>query len=186
MGASNRTEIVKHFKALLDFGKYEIYTGIVSSVDENKATCDVLLDEEITVYDVRLRAVIDNTEGMYIIPAVDSPVIIGQIDGGQDYALIQASKIDKLLLKIGNITLEVTSAGVVFNGGQLDGMVKLNDLVTQLNKLENKVNSILTGLKAISIPLAPTGTYPFGSNFAAMPSLQTTVKANLENLKIKQ
>lgn len=184
--STNRKKIIEGIKEITGFGKYEIYSGQVSAVDENETTIDVQINDELTIFGVRLKCVIDNTEGMYIIPAMNSYVVICQIDGGQDYNLIQASKIDKLLLKIGNTTLEITSTGIVFNGGSLDGLVKVNSLVSKMNAIEIKLNTILNVLKTISIPLAPSGTYPFAPLFAAIASLSNTVKNDLENPKIKQ
>jgi hypothetical protein len=189
MGGSskNRQKIVAGIRELANFGKYEIFSGEVKTVNESETTIDVDVDEGVTVFGVRLKCIIDNTDGMYIVPAVGSIVTFAQIDGGQDYQLIQASKIDKVLITIENSTLEITNTGFKFNGGNLNGLVKIAPLVNKLNAIENKVNALVlfssthvhagvtSGSSSTGTPTPPvTGT------------LTPTQQADLENTKIKQ
>jgi WD40 repeat protein len=183
--SKNREKIVAGIRELTGFGISEICSAQVSAVDEGTTTMDVLINDNLLIHDVRLRSVIDNTDGLYVIPSIDSYVVIGKIDGGVDYVLIKASKIDKVMINIGGKSLVVDTNGFVFNGGNHDGLVKIQELTTKLNNLENKFNDLLTAIQGIVVPLAPSGTYPFAPSFAAISPLAQTVQTDIENPDIK-
>lgn len=183
--SKNRQKIREGLRELVDFGAYEIYGATVSTVDEAATTIDVLINDDLIIPDVRLRSNIDTDDGMYVIPAVDSFVLIGKIDGGVDYFLIKASVIDKVIIKIGAMTMLASEDGFVFNEGNNDGLVKIQKLTTKLNDLENQVNDILTALQGITVPLAPSGTYPLAPAFASIIPLVTTQQTDIENTDVK-
>jgi len=184
MGASNRTDFLSQLKAALDVDRYEIYSGIVSSVDENNATCDVLISDELTIYDVRLRAVIDSPEGMYIVPAIDSPVVIAQIDNGQDFAMLQAAKVKKVIVKIGSISMAIDNTGAIFNNGLLGGLPMLLPLLQKINALESKVNTLTTSYNGHIHPVSGSSTG--AASIPVIGTLPVTQRSDLENTKVKQ
>ncbi len=183
--SANRNKIVEGIRDIVNFGKYELYSGTVSAVDEDTLTMDVLINEDLLIPDVRLRSNIDTDVGMYVIPAVDSFVVIGKIDGGVDFVLIKHSIIDKVIIKIGEMTMECSEEGFVFNDGENDGLVKVADLVTKLNNLEGKVNDILQAVSGISVALAPTGSFPLAPFFASIQPLVETQQTEIENTDVK-
>jgi hypothetical protein len=165
--------------------------GKVTKVDESNFTCNVMpLDNDAELFKVRLKPTIDNVKkGIIAIPAVDSFVIIGFLKN-KDTApfLIWSSNFDKYyMIGEGGNTFEFKDDGtILINGDSEDGIVKVNDLVTKINALENLVNTILATLKATVIPLAPSGTYPFASLYASANAISpVTNKTDLENPKVK-
>ena len=161
-------------------------TGKVKEVDAQNFTCDVAFDNDVAdMPSVRLKAVIDNKDfGLIEIPKVDSEVIIFKLTTSQ-WVVIKTSELDSIHLKIGENTLKINSDGFTFNGGELDGLVKVNELVQKLNAIENKVNDLIAHYKTHNHahPNGPTTAFvsPFtGSN------LTLTQKNNLENPLIKQ
>ena len=114
----------------------------VDSVSESKRTCDCTTLDGIKVTDVRLMSQID--DGLLVIPSVQSIVIVGYTKQLEPF-ILQFSTIDKVLVITGNTTIEIKDGSVKFNDGSFDGFVKVGDLVTKLNNLENKVN-IMIGL----------------------------------------
>lgn len=178
MGGSskNREKIVAGIREIVGFGKYEIYSAQVKTVDEGATTMDVLINEDLLIYDVRLRSVIDTDDGLYVIPAVDSYVVIGKIDGGVDFILIQASKIDKILFKIGTTTGEFTSTGIKYNGGNKGGLINIVDQTTKLNQLVTEVQT--------QLGLIATGLAGVGGSYAP-GVLSSFVKTDFEDTKIK-
>ena len=187
MSGKRRKLIIDAIKELGKANKYEVYSGKVSAVDEEATTCDVDIEESVTVFEVRLRAVVTDDTGVWVLPKVGSYVQIAQIEGGNQFVLISWSEVDKVFVKIGDKTLEVSTDGFVFNGGANDGLVKVNELVDQLNKIEDKVNSLIStfnshihtttatvGASAVLGVIAPTLT-------TVAPPLTNTVKSNIEN-----
>lgn len=144
--------------------------GNVVSVNDSTRTCVVnVLDSETDIEDVRLHVTGGGTiNGLYYKPAVGSFVGIYPLFAFE-YCVLLYSYIDE----------------ITFLDGSYGGVVKVADLVTKINALENQVNSILTTLKSTSIPLAPSGTYPFASLYASLSNLNTTTAADLENTKVK-
>lgn len=184
MGAKERNTITESIRRLGGQGEHEIERGEVVSVDQDVYTMSVELSEGVIAHDVRLSAITETYLGMIPIPKEKSHVVIAKLEGGVDYVLLQASELDKWLLKIGSQTLEIDSAGFVFNGGNNSGLVKVVELTGKLNAIENKLNNhliaynahthidALTGASATPLPLDPT-------------PLATTVQAQIENTDIK-
>ena len=116
-------------KALQRIGKQKpaILVGKCSNVDTTKALCDVDVDG-VTYFDVSLRSVNDGTnKGVLIIPKDGSMVGIGSQFGGVNYSVLMTSEVDEVWLK----------------GVDYDGIVKVGDLVTKLNNLEDTLNSLI-------------------------------------------
>jgi len=162
--------------------------GKVLEVDEEKSTCKVQLIGGGERYGVRLKATIDsNTSGAIMIPKVGAMVIIQNILNTNDHLVVMFDELEKILWKLGNMTLEVSADGFVFNGGTLKGMTKIDAVVSKLNDLENKVNDLVTYSATHVHPGVTTG--PGSTGVSASPvvgALPVTVVADLENDKVKQ
>lgn len=124
MGAENRKKIQDTIRELGRADAYEIHQGKVLSVDQDTLTMDVEV-LELTHYDVRLRAVVTDDTGIWVIPKEGSYVTIGQIEGGVDLVLIRASEIDKVCVKIGGKTLVMDADALTVT--YEDTELKLND-----------------------------------------------------------
>lgn len=141
----------------------------VESIDLINNTCYcVPLNGGADIQEVRLMA--DNKNGFLLIPKVDSIVIISFIG--------DSSAIVSMVSQVSEVQL---------NGKNFDGLVKVNPLVDKVNALENKINAILNALKTTTIPLAPSGSYPFAPLYTAINAISPiTQKSDLENTKILQ
>lgn len=132
----------------------------VLSVESDTCTVE-LLDTETQVSDVRLQT--ESANGVYYKPAVDSFVIVASIEDFE-YVVIMYSALDE----------------IKFLDGSYGGLVKVEDLVTKLNNLENKVNDLITFINTHSH--ASNGASP--SPIYLGGTLTTTVRANIENTKV--
>jgi len=104
----------------------------VISVDDAKATCNVDLMDGRERFNVRLRASVDDSlEGAILWPKVGTYVLIGMLTGSKNYGVIMVSEAERITWKMGNTTLDADDTDVVFNGGTLGGMVKVNTLLTK-------------------------------------------------------
>lgn len=140
----------------------------VSDIDTVKCVCNCTpIDGSAVLVNVRLNA--SDKDGFKLIPKNNSIVLVTLINKTTGYVAM-ISEVDEIHL----------------NGINEDGIVKVNDLVTKLNNLENLVNNILTTLKSTTIPLAPSGTYPFAPLYTSYNNIAPlTNKNDLENPKIK-
>ncbi len=80
----------------------QVMSGKVVSVDEAQAVCDVEIDRDLTLYDVRIRAVADGQDkGLIIVPAVGSYVLVGLINNDFRSAFVVLySEVEKVIASI--------------------------------------------------------------------------------------
>ena len=182
-------EIIEAIRKIVGDGRMgDIAIGEVTAVDEDTRTCSLTstVDKRTIDYsDVRLSA--ENNDGLIQIPSIGSTVVFIKMPNLENY-VISFTDIDKLICYIdSNNYFEFSSSGFVFNGGTLDGMVKVNSLVTKLNNIETLLNKFVTNINAWT-PVPNDGGAALKTIFTGNPvtALTATVKANLENTKIKQ
>jgi hypothetical protein len=144
-------------------------------------TCTVTIDG-LTVTNVRLRAVINNNaEQLLIQPRVGSYVLAADLGELRQLVVIAYSEIDKIHIKIGSTTMDIDNNGVMFNGGELKGLVKVDAMVEWMSKLHSDLTTLQTLLS--TSPVAGNGA-PLAIAFSpTTPAPQTD---SFENKKIKQ
>jgi N-acetylmuramic acid 6-phosphate (MurNAc-6-P) etherase len=165
-------DIAKEIRAVIkDIAKSNnvlLFNATVKSVEGDVCTV-VYKDIELT--DIKLTALKDGSETkLLIIPAQDSDVTVIDTTGElRDCFILKYSEIEE----------------IVVNGGKLGGLINVQDLVDKINACEDKVNDILSTLKTVVIPLAPSGSYPLSTDFATIMSLDNTTVDDIEDPKIK-
>jgi hypothetical protein len=146
-----------------------LYVATVDSVDIPNRTCTVTVVSdgvEIIKDNIALMAI--NDDGLLLIPTVGSQVRV--LDAPNDIpCVIQYSEIDKLQLKVGTSTFDVITDLSQFNGGENGGIPKIVELTEIVNRLENKVNDLITKYN--------THTHPYVN--VAAPAV-TSVTATVE------
>lgn len=112
-----------------------LFPATVKSVDGH--TCTIAIgDMELT--NVRLRSVINTeTDKVIITPAVGSVVLVADLSGldYRELVVLGYSEPQKVDISIGQTTISIDSDGVAMNGGNLDGLVKIEALTSKLNDL---------------------------------------------------
>lgn len=148
----------------------EMYSIVctVESVDTSAKTCKcVPVDGKSDLLGVRLMA--QNQTGFYIIPKVDSVVVVTMTNGFTGYVAM-FSEVQEIQL----------------NGDNYDGLVQIQKVVQKLNNLENKVNTHITTYNAHTHAGVTSGV-----SSTAIPSaivagtLTPTTQADLENTTVK-
>lgn len=149
------------------FGKQAVtlVTGEVISVDKNSRTCTVAIltnETEVDLEGVKLQTMVG--DGILLIPSI-----------GSNVTLLYAIKQDAIIIQCSDLD------GIEFFGGQLGGLVKVIDLVSRLNLIENKVNNIISKYNTHShtgdgVPTTST----------VNGNLTDTKRSDIENTKIKQ
>ena len=144
-------------------GRAGLYTAKVLSTDGE--TCCVDIDG-LTASDVRLRAVVNGEEsGILVTPKTGSHVTVADLSGDLTrLVVIGFSEVEKVEIN--------ASAEIVINGGGCGGLVKIENLVNELNRLVQTFNSHTHAV--------PNGTSSVPSTPASSFSTST-----LENTKIK-
>jgi hypothetical protein len=136
----------------------QVFPATVTAVNTDELTCTVKPVEGPEIFDVRLKAGIDQVkDGLVEIPANNSSVLVGLIGNEMNTCFImRCSQVQE----------------VVMFGGTFGGLIKISELVSKLNNLENKVNTIISWGGSVSPPLVTT-------------ALVTTNRNELENTKVK-
>lgn len=165
--------IRKLIRALANKDTFQVFQAEVTSVDQENDVCDVkMIENDLDLYDVRLKATIDgSSKGILIVPTVGSKVLVGVINNNlNDLFIAQFSEVDL----------------IQYDDGSFGGLVRADNLKTELDKTKAVVAAIKQSLDAwVTVP---------NDGGAALKTLWGTNGAgknvgdysNIENPKIKQ
>lgn len=156
------SEIRKSIKGMASGGG-GLFTAKVLSADGE--TCCVDIDG-LVVSDVQLRAVVNGEEsGILITPKTGSYVTVADLSGDLTRIVVVGfSEVEKISID--------AETDIVINGGGYGGLIKIEDLVDELNRLVQTFNS--------HTHVVPNGTSNAPSTLASSFSTST-----LENTKVR-
>lgn len=176
----------------------------VDAVDEKARTIDCTpLNEGAPLLGVNLQANQGADYGFWLYPEVGSFVIVGFMADGAAGVVLSTEKIkqaevvigdnsavmdaDGCRIKTANMSADINADDIIFNGGKLNGLVKIDDLTKRLNKIENEINK-LKGIMAGWVPVAQDGGAALKTAVAdwSADTLLLTKRSDYENEKIKQ
>jgi len=166
-------------------------SGTVTAVDTDNNVCTVQLttDSDDNPTDgILLNVLTANINGVYLLPEVNADCIVAEIDGPGKWELLRASSYTKIFMQTGSSTITITDGLIQLNDGSLDGLVKVNDLVTKLNNLENDLNNLKTVFLSGWVVIAEDGGAALKTAAAswAGATLTDTVAGDIVNTKITQ
>ena len=122
---------------------WQMQIGTVENVDEKSQICDVRIDEDYILHDVRLTPV----EGadILLIPAEGAWAFVAAVNNDEFFHyLAAASAIAKVVARLGDATIEIADGRISINGGSNNGLVLISDLDTikkDLNTLKTAFSS---------------------------------------------
>ncbi len=161
----------------------EVLYCTVNSVDVDKCTCSCTpISGKATtgLENVLLKS--EANDGFMLVPSIDSTVVVGISDLTKIPFVIMFEDIDQVLVKIKETTVDISDGLTEFNGGENGGLVNVLDVVDRLNKVENKINGMITTFNA-HVHTIPTGV----SGAPVIPisgTLTPTVRQDIEDTKI--
>lgn len=160
----NIRDIIKEIAG--DQAERNLFATVISVNTPNK-TCEVkTIADQMRVFDVRLIS--NNGNGVLFIPSVNSVVGVCMINEVEGFVSLY-SQIDS----------------IQYGDGSFNGMIKVDDLVTRLNTIEQDINDLKTALSGWT-PVPSDGGAALKTALASYysSSLTETVRADLENDKI--
>jgi hypothetical protein len=187
---SEKAKIKQAIRAMVsDLLADNVLQGVVKSVDKTKKTITVFVEkQDIEYFDVRLMSLAEGEagDGITIFPTVGSDVMICQIENIDTmYFVALYSVIESYEIKIGDIKLFMDENGIVFNGGSLGGMIKIETLKTELAK----TNALLDAIKNVLTTWIPVpsdgGAALKAAATSALASLTSGDFSSIENNKVK-
>lgn len=155
-------------------GPLLVTVGKVSNIDESKRICDISIDEDITLSNCRLNAIIDSYENHLLIVPKDNSMVAFIAVGGKltEPLIIAYSEIEKVLLTIGESDILIEDGKIEMNGGNLGGLIKLQQLESNLDKLKKYVEDLATMASSAMAPMAAldggASVATFNTNWGAM------------------
>ncbi len=161
-----------------------VLSGVVNKSDESGMTCEVKLtegDDDVATEGVTLNLTLENTAGVYMIPAGGADCLVAKVDGSGKWELLKASKYVKVVIQADTL--------IQFNDGSLGGLVKVEVLVSKINALEQVINNLKQAVTAVAIAgsTADGGAVKAGILTGLGAGISpTTVRGDIENTKIKQ
>lgn len=165
-----------------------LIVGTIKSVDEDKSTCVVVIENGVELPNVLLQSSV--CDGLLIVPKKDSTVYV-LTSKYNSPLIVQYSDLEKLYLQVGDGSLTVfkdtanNQPLIQLNDGSYGGLIKIDELVKKINALENLINGFIT--------IYNTHTHTasaFGSPTTVPSSVETqnisptTQKSDLENTNV--
>lgn len=131
---SKERDCATKLRAIVGKEPFQTFVAKVTKVDGAICTVQRLFDD-MELEEVRLNCHSTENEGVVIVPETGSMVLITSIDG-RCWFVSQCSKVEKI-----TIDATATTDGIVFNGGNNDGLIQINKLTEKLNELVRAFNN---------------------------------------------
>lgn len=148
---SKERDCATKLRAIVGKEPFQTFVAKVTKVDG--ATCTVQrLFDDMELDEVRLNCHSTENEGVVIVPETGSMVLITSIDG-RCWFVSQCSKVEKI-----TIDATATTDGIVFNGGNNYGLIKIKELTDKLNELVRTFNNHTHYVETTGTAAAQSGT----------------------------
>ena len=176
MAGSDRA-IIESINKMTGQHKNDVVTyvnAVVLSVDLPNRKCSCTAIDGHTEYDlptVKLMASVD--DGILIEPVIGSTIKVLFSQNIEPF-VVQFSGIKNIWI--------LASGNIVFQDGSFGGMVKVADLVTKLNTLENDLNTLKNAFKSwVTVPSDGGAALKIITATWFNSDLNKTVQSDLEN-----
>jgi hypothetical protein len=117
------------------FAPDSIVHATVKAVNENDSTIEAEFEGGLVLDDVRLRSVVKAGNKCIMVPEVDSIVLVGRIEGSEEWVVLAVESISKVLYVIGTAKIELTEDGLLVQKGSNTlkaSLVKFIEAVEQI------------------------------------------------------
>ena len=198
----NTNQKIKEAVRSLNYDKLKIGNLFICTVSDNsKAETAHTVDGTTLNADgsssgiIGIRLNPDPNDSFLVVPSVNSTVFV-IMTTNKEYYLCNWSDIDKFICQItNNISLIGDKNSWIFNDGNNKGLVKVQPLVTELNKRSDRENDIVIALTALAASMTALGSAPvtgtvLGSAItsaisAIVTPVPPTLQSTLENTLVK-
>lgn len=178
----------------------------VDAVDKTARTVDCTpLDESAPLLGVNLQANQGSRFGMVAFPRVGSFVAVGFVADGSAGVVLLTDDVESVEVVISEstarivadeegvrvrmgdaVSAELTDEGVIFNGGNFGGMVKVEPLTERINAIENDINELKNIFSAwVAVPQDGGAALSALTTSWAGSLLTPTQRSDYENEKVK-
>jgi len=174
--------------------KVQTMKGEIISVDKEEDVCEIKpLNSGANYLDVKLKSVIKKTDTRCVTyPKVGSIVHFAIVENNAaDTYVTQISEFDSMMIEAKDISVEINSSGelkvqakkIELNGGALGGLIKIQDLKTQIDRNTAVLNAIQQMFKGWTPTPSDGGAVLKGLSTSVI-SLPRADLSNIENKDI--
>lgn len=175
----------------------------VDEVDKTARTIDCTpINEGAPLLGVNLQANQEADFGLCLFPEKGSFVVVGFVADGAAGVVLLTEKIESAEIVIGSASAVIDADGlrfntekmsadinrenIIFNGGDLGGLIKVEDLTKRLNLIENDINKLKTAMSGWT-PASQDGGAALKSAISSWAAslLTPSVRSDYENQSVK-
>ena len=169
-------------------GRAVVQAVTVQSVDDKYAYVSVFDGD--APYRVPLQMLNIGTTFLRIVPTIGSTALVFNANGNANTkCFVGFGSVDRVDVIVGESTIKVTSEEILLNGGTLGGLVKIQELESNLNALKSYCealkSAVSTGLSAVGESVAASGSAGATAFDGGMAGKSISFES-MENEKIKQ
>jgi hypothetical protein len=125
-----------------------IFPCKVLQINENNGTIDVQdIQADQELYNVRLRASIDNLEGVTLIPKIGSTVLVGAIGNSDNWVVLTHSEVSKVVMVSDAVRFEINSHFLLKKNNDTLGSV-ISDFINAIQSM-----TVMTAQGPSSVPI---------------------------------
>lgn len=161
--------------------------GTVKEIDKVERELSLFTPEGAEIGQIMLQSMSNRESSFVLYPKIGSDCIILFDEESMSGCVIATEEVERMELVIGEARVEVTEDGIVLNGGNLGGMVKVEALTSRINNIENDLNT-LKEVFANWVPASQDGGAALKGVISSWASetLVLTERGDYENEKVKQ
>lgn len=186
----NIADMIRHLASGSGGTSLGITVGEVTAINREARTVDVApLDEGAPLLGMNLQANQGSSWGCVQIPRMGSYVIVGFTDYGSSGIVLLCDDVEEVRVTVSGIdsSLLVNDDGIILNGGNLGGLVKVEELTRRFNLIERDINRLKELMMSWS-PIPQDGgasLKALASSWSAAPLIEST-RNDYENERVRQ
>jgi hypothetical protein len=157
---------------------WQLIWGVVVPGSYNTATGTIDIQpigQTEPIDNVLVNAVPGEEEGLTLVPADNSYVVIGAIEGSGQWVVLKAGEVSKVTIKKGNVRLTVDEDGIVCSkGGATVRVHNKIEISTAGENLHGLLKDLLAAIKVLTVS-TPAGTSGVPVNLTDFVALDVRV-----------
>ncbi len=155
------------------------------NIDDSKMTCDGEPEDGTAIITgIRLVSITGVHASTVVIPEDGSLILVAMLSNTDGYVM-HCSKAKKVMIKVGDSTIDISDGLIEMNGGGLHGLVKKQESMDNWNSLKDFCIGLKNATNAVAIAVDASVPGTSTAFQGAMAAYNIIIK-DVENTKITQ
>jgi hypothetical protein len=143
---ATEADVIRQLKELVKAKGDIFFNAEITAITGD--TCSIRISGGLELTDVMLKVTNDKKEDKFImIPTVGSIVLVSCNNGDlRDISVIGVDDPERIFYKHKDVSIDIDAktGKIIINGGDLGGLIKIEELVNRLNAIEDYVKNFQT------------------------------------------